>query len=84
MIFNVVKQPVRAKYADDFPLLIADYIAASRAEPGNLFERMIGTDRGVFDAIAGMRPRLADGGEGEEEFHLGHAMHRHAAFLRAG
>ena len=37
MIFNVVKQPVRAKYADDFPSLIADYIAASRAEPGNLF-----------------------------------------------
>src|SRR3984957_4849760 len=37
MIFNVVKQPVRAKYADDFPTLIADYIAASRAEPGNLF-----------------------------------------------
>lgn len=37
MIFNVVRQPVRAKYADDFPSLIADYIAASRAEPGNLF-----------------------------------------------
>jgi quinol monooxygenase YgiN len=37
MIFNVVKQPVRSKYADDFPSLIADYIAASRAEPGNLF-----------------------------------------------
>ena len=37
MIFNVVKQPVRAKYADEFPSLIADYIAASRAEPGNLF-----------------------------------------------
>ena len=37
MIFNVVRQPVRAKYADEFPSLIADYIAASRAEPGNLF-----------------------------------------------
>src|ERR1700728_3685978 len=36
MIFNVVRQPVRAKYADDFPSLIADYIAASRAEPGTL------------------------------------------------
>jgi quinol monooxygenase YgiN len=37
VIFNVVRQPVRAKYADEFPSLIADYIAASRAEPGNLF-----------------------------------------------
>jgi quinol monooxygenase YgiN len=37
MIFNVVRQPVRAKYADEFPSLIAEYITASRAEPGNLF-----------------------------------------------
>ena len=37
MIFNVVRQPVRAKYADEFPTLIAEYIAASQAEPGNLF-----------------------------------------------
>jgi quinol monooxygenase YgiN len=37
MIFNVVRQPVRSKYADEFPSLIAEFIAASRAEPGNLF-----------------------------------------------
>jgi quinol monooxygenase YgiN len=37
VIFNVVKQPVRAKYADDFPSLVQDFTAASRAEPGNIF-----------------------------------------------
>ena len=36
MILNVVKQPVRAKYADDFPSLVRDYVDASRAEPGCL------------------------------------------------
>jgi quinol monooxygenase YgiN len=36
MILNVVKQPVRAKYADEWPTLIADFIEASRAEPGCL------------------------------------------------
>lgn len=36
MILNVVKQPVRAKYADEWPTLIADFISASRAEPGCL------------------------------------------------
>jgi quinol monooxygenase YgiN len=36
MILVVVKQPVRAKYADDWPSLVADYTAASRAEPGNI------------------------------------------------
>jgi quinol monooxygenase YgiN len=34
MILNVVKQPVRAKYADEFPSLVADFVDASRAEPG--------------------------------------------------
>jgi len=34
MILIVVKQPVRAKYADDFPNLVADFTNASRAEPG--------------------------------------------------
>jgi quinol monooxygenase YgiN len=36
MIFIVVKQPVRAKYADDFPSLIEEFTRATRAEPGNL------------------------------------------------
>ena len=34
MILIVVKQPVRAKYADDWPTLVADITAATRAEPG--------------------------------------------------
>ena len=34
MILNVVKQPVRATYADEFPSLVADFVDASRAEPG--------------------------------------------------
>ena len=36
MILNVVKQPVRAKYADEFASLVADFVNASRAEPGCL------------------------------------------------
>ncbi|MCU1452047.1 MAG: antibiotic biosynthesis monooxygenase [Acidimicrobiales bacterium] len=36
MILIVVKQPVRAKYADDFGSLVADFTTASRAEPGNI------------------------------------------------
>lgn len=34
MILNVVKQPVRAKYADEFRSLVGDFVDASRAEPG--------------------------------------------------
>jgi quinol monooxygenase YgiN len=34
VILIVVKQPVREKYADDFPSLVADFTTASRAEPG--------------------------------------------------
>ena len=34
MILIVVKQPVRAKYAEDFPSLVGDFTTASRAEPG--------------------------------------------------
>ena len=37
MIFIVVKQPVRPKYADDFVALVEDFTAASRAEPGCIF-----------------------------------------------
>ena len=36
MIFIVVKQPVRPEFADDFTDLVADFTAASRAEPGNI------------------------------------------------
>jgi len=34
VILIVVKQPVRAKYADEFPTLVGDFTTASRAEPG--------------------------------------------------
>jgi quinol monooxygenase YgiN len=37
MIFNVAKQPVRAKYADDWPSLVEQFTTSSRQEPGNLF-----------------------------------------------
>jgi quinol monooxygenase YgiN len=36
MILIVVKQPVKPKYADDFPQLVAEFTAATRAEPGNI------------------------------------------------
>ena len=36
MIFIVVKQQVRAKYADDWVDLVDDFTSASRAEPGNI------------------------------------------------
>jgi quinol monooxygenase YgiN len=36
VIFIVIKQPVRAKYADDWPALVEEYTSATRAEPGNI------------------------------------------------
>jgi quinol monooxygenase YgiN len=36
MIVVIVKQPVRAKYADDFPSLVEEFTTSSRAEPGNI------------------------------------------------
>lgn len=36
MIFIVVKQPVRSKYADDWPALVEEYTTSTRAEPGNI------------------------------------------------
>jgi quinol monooxygenase YgiN len=36
MIFIVVKQWVRAKYADDWPSLVEEFTASTRAEPGNI------------------------------------------------
>lgn len=36
MILVVVKQPVRAKYADAFPSLVEEFTTATRAEPGNI------------------------------------------------
>jgi quinol monooxygenase YgiN len=36
VIFIVVKQPVRAQYADDFPSLVEEFTTSTRAEPGNI------------------------------------------------
>jgi quinol monooxygenase YgiN len=36
MILVVVKQPVRAEYADEFPSLVEEFTNATRAEPGNV------------------------------------------------
>ena len=36
MIFIVVRHPIRPEYADEFPRLVADFTAATRAEPGNI------------------------------------------------
>lgn len=37
MIFIVVKFPVKPEHADDWPALVADFTAGTRAEAGNLF-----------------------------------------------
>ncbi len=36
MILVVVKQPVRRKYADDWPTLVEEFTTSTRAEPGNI------------------------------------------------
>jgi quinol monooxygenase YgiN len=36
MIVVIVKQPVRPKYADEWPSLVDEFTTATRAEPGNI------------------------------------------------
>jgi len=36
MIMSIVKHPLRAKYADDWLEIAAEFTAATRAEPGNI------------------------------------------------
>ena len=36
MILVVVKNPIRPKFADDFPHLVEEFTTATRAEPGNI------------------------------------------------
>jgi quinol monooxygenase YgiN len=36
VIVVIVKQPVRAKYADDFASLVEEFTTSTRAEPGNI------------------------------------------------
>jgi quinol monooxygenase YgiN len=45
MIFIVVRHPIRPEYAEEFPQLVEDFTAASRAEPGTIsFEWSRSTD----------------------------------------
>ena len=45
MIFIVVRHPIRPEYAEEFPRLVEDFTAASRAEPGTIsFEWSRSTD----------------------------------------
>ena len=46
MILIVVKWPVRAEFADQWPTLVQEFTDAVRAEPGNLF---FDWSRGVED-----------------------------------
>lgn len=45
MILIVVRHPIRPEFADDFPRMVAEFTAASRAEPGTIsFEWSRSTD----------------------------------------
>jgi quinol monooxygenase YgiN len=45
MIFIVVRHPIRPEYAGEFPRIVAEFTAATRAEPGNIsFEWSRSTD----------------------------------------
>jgi len=45
MILIVVRHVIKARYADDFPRMVAEFTAATRAEPGNIsFEWSRSTD----------------------------------------
>jgi quinol monooxygenase YgiN len=45
MILIVVRHPIRAEYIADFPHLVEEFTAATRAEPGNIsFEWSRSTD----------------------------------------
>ena len=45
MILIVVRHLIRPEYADDFPLVVEEFTAATRAEPGNIsFEWSQSTD----------------------------------------
>jgi quinol monooxygenase YgiN len=61
MIFIVVRHPIRPGYAEDFPRLVQDFTAATRAEPGCLsFEWSRSTDDpGVYFLVEAFRDAAA-------------------------
>ncbi len=61
MIFIVVRHPVRPEYAEEFPRLVEEFTAASRAEPGTIsFEWSRSTDDpGVYFLVEAFRDTAA-------------------------
>lgn len=81
MIVSVVRHPLRAKYADEWPTLAAAFTEATRAEPGNIcFEWFRSVeDPTVYLLVEMFRDRAAgDAHVGSEHFaaamgQMGHA-----------
>jgi quinol monooxygenase YgiN len=61
MILIVVRHPIRPEYAEEFPRLVEDFTAATRAEPGAIsFEWSRSTDDpGVYFLIEAFRDAAA-------------------------
>jgi quinol monooxygenase YgiN len=61
MIFIVVRHPVRPEYAEEFPRLVEEFTAASRAEAGTIsFEWSRSTDDpGVYFLVEAFRDAAA-------------------------
>ena len=61
MIFIVVRHLIRPEYAGEFPRLVEDFTAATRAEPGNIsFEWSRSTDDpGVYFLVEAFRDAAA-------------------------
>ena len=70
MILIVVRHPIRAEYAEEFPRLVEDFTAASRAEPGTIsFEWARSTDdANVYFLIEAFR----DAAAGQAHVNSGH------------
>jgi quinol monooxygenase YgiN len=61
MILIVVRHPIRPEYAEEFPRLVEDFTAATRAEPGTIsFEWSRSTDDpGVYFLVEAFRDAAA-------------------------
>ena len=70
MIFIVVRHPIRPEYAEEFPRLVEDFTAASRAEPGTIsFEWSRSTDDpSVYFLVEAFRDAVA----GQAHVNSGH------------
>ena len=86
MIMSIVRHPLRAKYADEWPDLAAEFTTATRAEPGNIcfdWFRSV-DDPNVYLLVEMFRDRAAgDAHVNSDHFkaamgQMGHAYARHA------